>query len=326
VIRPPPDLLASALSGAAPGFLPARASSAAESADRVFGFIFWVSAFFLALILLVTLLFVVRYRMRPSRPGPEPSPAHATWLEVIWSGIPLALVVAMFAMSTRAWFEMTAPAAGEAIQVQATARRWSWWFDHPGGRGSAELHLVAGRPAEIVMSSVDVVHSLYVPEFRLKQDLVPGRYTRMAFTPTLAGTYPVLCAEYCGTDHSRMSSKAVVHPDQASFDAWVSEGVAPPTSLVDLGRMVCAERGCIACHSDDGTPRVGPSFKDLWGKEEPLAGGGTARVDADYVRESILNPRAKLVEGFADVMPPTPLEERELLGVIAYMKSLKGAR
>jgi cytochrome c oxidase subunit II len=326
VVRPPPDLLARALSGAAPGFLPARASSAAESADRVFGFIFWVSVFFLALILLLTVLFAVRYRMRPSRPGPEPSPAQATGLELLWSGIPLALVVAMFAMSTRAWFEMTAPAPGEAIQVQVTARRWSWWFDHPGGRGSAELHLVAGRPAELVMSSADVVHSLYVPEFRLKQDLVPGRFTRMAFRPTLAGTYPVLCAEYCGTDHSRMSSKVVVHPDQASFDAWAREGVAPDGSLVALGKHVFLQRGCIACHSLDGSRKVGPTVKGIWRKMEKLADGASVLVDEEYLRESVLKPGAKIVAGFPNAMPPIPVEERELKALIAYIQSLAEAR
>jgi len=309
------------------GFMPAPASSAAEGVDRVFAFIFWVSAFFLALIVLLTVVFVLRYRRRASRPEPEPSPSHDTRLELLWTAIPLVLVGAMFVMSTRTYFAMTSVSPGDApLRIQVTARKWSWWFDHPGGKGVPELHLVAGRPAELVMSSTDVIHSLYVPEFRMKQDAVPGRFTRMSFTPTVAGTFPILSAEYCGTDHSRMSARAVVHPDQASFDAWARDGLAPDGTLVDLGKRVFAQKGCAACHSLDGSRRVGPSVKGLWRRESPLAGGGTVRADEEYVRESLAKPGAKVVAGFPNVMPPILLEERELKALIAYLQTLAEAR
>jgi len=308
---------------AAAGFMPERASSVAAGVDRVFLFVLWLSAFFFALIVALTVLFVLRYRRRPSRAEPEPSPSHDARLELFWTAVPLALVFVLFGVSTRTYLRMVEPEPGrDPLRIQVMARRWSWWFDHPGGRGAPELHVVRGRPAELVLASADVIHSLYVPDFRLKQDAVPGRFTRMAFTPVLAGTFPIVCAEYCGTDHSRMAARVVVHPDQASFDAWANEGAAPAASLVDLGRTVFASKGCAGCHSVDGSPRVGPSFKNLWGRQEKLAGGGTARVDEDYVRESILRPSAKVVEGFANVMPPVPLEERELQGVIAYLQSL----
>ncbi len=325
-MRPPLDGLAHGLLAAA-GFMPERASSVAEDVDHVFAFIFWLSAFFLALIVVLTVLFVVRYRKRASRPEPEPSPSHDTRLELLWSAIPLALVFVVFAVSTRTYFRMTDAAAGAAapLRVQVTARKWSWWFDHPGGKGAPELHVVARRPAELVMASTDVIHSLYVPEFRLKQDVVPGRFTRMSFTPTVAGTFAITCAEYCGTDHSRMTTQVVVHPDQASFDRWAREGVAPAATLVDMGRRVYAARGCIGCHSIDGTPRVGPSFKNLWGRDEKLSDGTSVRVDEDYVRESILKPGAKVVSGFANVMPPVPLDEREIQGVVAHLQSLREA-
>ncbi len=323
VIRPLSERVAAAVLGAGPAFMPERASSVAEGVDRVFAFVFWVSAFFLALILVLTLLFVARYRRRASRPEPEPSPSHDTRLELLWSGIPLALVFVIFGMSTRTYFRMNEPEPrGKPLRIQVTARKWSWWFDHPGGKGAAELHLVAGRPTELVMASADVIHSLYVPDFRLKQDVVPGRFTRMAFTPILAGTFPITCAEFCGTDHSRMTASVVVHPDQASFDVWAHEGLAPAASLVQLGKAVYAAKGCIGCHSLDGTPRVGPTFKRLWGKEEKLADGTSVRVDENYVRESILKPSAKIVSGFANVMPPVPLDERELQGVAAYLQSV----
>jgi cytochrome c oxidase subunit 2 len=319
-----PDLVSSLV--LAGGFMPERASSVASGVDHVFSFIFWLSAFFLALIVVLTVVFVLRYRARASRTAPEPSPDHDTRLELVWSGIPLALVLVIFGVSTKVYLEMSPASPGaDPLTVQVTGRKWSWRFDHPGGKGGNELHLVAGRPAELVLSSNDVIHSLYVPEFRLKQDAVPGRYNKMTFTPTLAGTFPILCAEYCGTNHSRMDAVAVVHPDQASFDAWAREGVAPAETLVDVGRRVFDEAGCIGCHSVDGEAGVGPSLKGIWGKREKLKGGATVVVDENYVRESILQPGAKLVNGYDDVMPPTPLEERDLLGVIAYLQSLKEA-
>lgn len=318
------ETLAGLAAGAGPGFFPERASSVAGEVDRVFGFIFWLSAFFLALIVTLTIVFVVRYRRRPSRLEPEASPSHSTRLELLWSGIPIVLMVVMFVWSTRTYLEMTGPSAGAGtpLRVQVTARKWSWWFDHPGGKGAAELHVVANRPAELVMSATDVIHSLYVPEFRLKQDVVPGRFTRMAFTPTLAGTFPILCAEYCGTDHSRMMSSVVVHPDQASFDAWAQEGMGPDVSLVALGKQVFTKKGCVGCHSLDGTRRVGPTMKGLWNREGKLADGSTVRVDEDYVRESLVRPGAKVAAGFPNVMPPVVLEERDLKALVAYLQSL----
>ena len=307
--------------------MPERASSVAAGVDRLFWLLFWVSAFFFAAIVVLTVLFVVRYRRRASRLEPEASPSHNTRLELLWSGIPLAIVMVIFGMSVALYVDMTElkPGGPPPVMVQVTARKWSWWFDHPSGKGAQDLHVVAGRPAELVMASMDVLHSLYVPQFRLKQDVVPGRFTKMIFTPTVAGTYPVLCTEYCGTDHSRMLANVVVHPDQASFDAWAREGVAPAGDLVALGKQVFAAKGCIGCHSADGAVRVGPSFKNLWGRAEKLVDGSSVPVDENYVRESIIKPSAKLVAGFANVMPPVPLDEREIQAFLAYLQTLKDA-
>lgn len=311
------------LAGAGPGYLPAQASSVAAGVDRVFLFLFWGSAFFLALIILLTIVFVLRYRRRATRLHPEPSPAHSTRLELVWTIIPLVLVLALFAMSTRTWIQMTSADPGaDPVRVQVTGRKWSWWFDHPGGKGANELHVVAGRPVELVLSATDVIHSLYVPEFRLKQDAVPGRFTRLAFTPTVPGSYPILCAEYCGTDHSRMLSTVVVHADQASFDAWAREGLPADATLADLGKQVFAEKGCAACHSVDGARGVGPSVRGLWKRHEKLADGTTALVDEEYLRESLVKPGAKVVAGYPNIMPPMPLEERELKAVAAYLETL----
>lgn len=318
--------LAAPLALAGAGLMPRPASSVAEGVDRVFALVFWVSAVFFALIVGCTVTFVARYRARPSRPEPEPSPAHDTRLELLWSAVPLALVFVIFGVATRTWVRMTEPDPGAApLRVQVTARKWSWWFDHPGGKGAKELHLVAGRPAALELASTDVIHSLFVPEFRLKQDAVPGRITRMVFTPTLAGTFPIVCAEYCGTNHSRMGAVAVVHPDQPSFDAWAREGIPADASLVEMGKRVFEEKGCVACHSVDGSPRVGPTMKGLWGKQERLEDGSIISVDEPYVRESILKPAAKLTAGFPNVMPPIPLDEGEMQALVAYLQSLRDA-
>jgi cytochrome c oxidase subunit 2 len=317
------------LLAAGPGYLPEQASSVAAGVDHVFAFLFWLSAFFLALIVGLSALFVVRYRRRATRPGPEASPDHSTGLELFWSIIPLLLVIGIFVASTQVYLAMTSAPGGEpAYRVKVVARKWSWAFEHPNGRKERDLHLVAGQPVELLLASVDVVHSLYVPQFRLKQDAVPGRYTKMTFTPTRAGSYPILCAEYCGTNHSQMSALAVVHPDQADYDAWAGQGVLPgQLSLVDLGKKVFDEKGCSACHEiEPEDPKkekgIGPSLFGLWGRLEKLNGGATVKVDENYLRESIVKPGAKIVAGYEDLMSPFPLEEQEMLGIIAYLQGL----
>ncbi|MFT3912711.1 MAG: c-type cytochrome [Anaeromyxobacteraceae bacterium] len=232
--------------------------------------------------------------------------------------------MAMFVMSARAYVTMTRPEGSTkgALKVGVTAKKWSWWFDHPEGKGAPDLHLVVNRPAELVLSSMDVIHSLYVAEFRLKQDAVPGRFTRMIFTPTMAGTYPILCTEFCGTDHSRMLSQVVVHPDQASYDAWAKEGMGPDVNVVEAGKKVFLQRGCVACHSTDGTRKVGPTVKGLYGHDVPLADGTTVKADDEYIRESLQKPGAKVVAGFPNVMPPAVLPDGDLKALIAYLESL----
>jgi len=313
---------------AGPGYLPERASSVAQGVDSIFGFLFWLSAFFLALIVGLTVLFVVRYRRTAARPAPEASPDHSTRLEIFWSAIPLLIVIGLFAFSVQVYLDMTSHPPGQApLRVKVTAKKWSWWFDHDGGKGAKDFHMVVGRPVELTLASTDVIHSLYVPQFRLKQDAVPGRYTKMVFTPTRAGTWPVLCTEYCGTNHSTMLASAVVHADQAAYDAWLEEGKAGELSLVELGKKVYEDQGCSACHEvtrpdPKAEPGLAPSLWGLWGREERLNGGGEVKVDENYLRESIVKPGAKIVAGYEDMMPPSPLEERDLLAVIAYIQSL----
>ena len=307
-----------------PSWMPPRASDAAGDVDQVFNLIFWMSAFFYVLIVVVAIAFAIRYRQSRARPRAQDAPTHNTTLELTWSILPLILVVVLFGWSTKVWLKLTHPKVGEDAQhVQVTGRKWAWWFDHEGGHGSNELHIVAGRTVELVMSSEDVLHSLYLPAFRVKQDLVPGRYTRMYLTATEPGTYPIKCAEFCGTNHSQMASNVVVHPDQAAYDDWIAGQDTSSMPLPALGRRIYETRACMGCHSDDGSRRVGPSFKGIWGHTVELEGGGTATVDEGYIRESIVEPRAKIVAGYPPAMPPTPLEDREIIGIIEYIKSLQ---
>jgi len=316
------------------GYLPEQASTVADGVDQVFFFLFWLSAFFLALIVGLTAWFVVRYRRTAARPAPEASPDHSTGLELFWSIIPLLLVIGVFVASTQVYLAMvSAPGGTPSHQVKVVARKWSWAFEHPGGKKDRDLHLVAGQAVELTLASVDVIHSLYVPQFRLKQDAVPGRYTKMIFTPSKAGSYPIVCTEYCGTNHSQMNAVAVVHPDQADYDAWARAGAAAAgeLSLVDLGKKVFLDQ-CSACHEvEPEDPKkekgIGPTLHGLWGREETLNGGAKVKVDENYLRESIVKPGTKIVAGYEDLMSPFALEERELLGVIAYIQSLgAGAR
>ena len=227
----------------------------------------------------------------------------------------------------------------DAHRVQVTGRKWSWWFDHPGGKGSNELHLVAGRPTELVLGAVDVIHSLYVPEFRLKQDAVPGRYTQTWFTASRPGRHQVFCAEYCGLGHSAMLAE-IIAMEPAEYDAWMAEArrstvaaaqdspedvLAPATSLPEQGRRLAAEYGCFKCHTVDGTRHIGPTWLDLYRKVEKLQDGSSVVADEAYLTESMMDPAAKIVAGYQNVMPtfqgrvPAP----EIAAIVEFIKTLR---
>jgi cytochrome c oxidase subunit II len=203
--------------------------------------------------------------------------------------------------------------------------------------GSNEVHLPVNRPAQVLLRSKDVLHDFYIPQFRVKMDAVPGMITGMWFTPTKTGTYEVACAEYCGVGHHGMRGVIVVE-DETAFQAWLgkqqtfaqsvgesqSAGLATGGDLVTQGQKLAQGQGCLACHSVDGSPSAGPSWKGLFGKNEAMVEGPAVKVDEAYIKESIANPSAKVVKGFAPVMPPYKLEDKEVDALIAYAKSLSG--
>lgn len=325
----PPGLLSlgTGLLASSGRWLPPRASSAAAGVDFVFAMIFWICAFFLFLVVGITLTFVVKYRVHKWSAAQE-SPDHSTALELAWTIIPTLLIFVIFWVSTNAYLELTQPPHADDIEeIRVTARKWSWVFDYADGKNLSDLHVVVGQPVVLTMGSEDVLHSFYVPAFRLKQDVVPGRYVKTWFKATEPGAYPLYCAEYCGTNHSRMVTQVVVHKDRASYEEGRDVGARlQEMPLLEVGQYVFENRGCKVCHSldGDGDGTVGPTFARLWGRTESLSeGGASVLVDENYIRESIIEPKKKIVAGFQSVMPPTVLSERELLGTIALIKSLE---
>ena len=306
-------------------WLPVQASDGAAGVDRLFFFIFGVSLFFFALIVILMVAFVIRYRRREGI-EPEPSPHHSTALELTWTGIPLLLVIVIFVWGFKVYLDMRTPPAN-SYEVQVTGQKWKWLFTYPTGHVDENLHVPIDQPVRLVMTSEDVIHSFFVPAFRIKQDVVPGRYSKVWFRATKAGEFQVYCAEYCGTSHSDMLAKVVVH-EPGGFEKWMNEvgDMFKSMSPVEVGEKLYRVRGCAQCHSVDGKANVGPTFLGVWGHQQPLKGGGSAVVDENYVRESILEPQAKIAAGFEPVMPTYKgkLSDREITAMIEYLKSLSG--
>jgi cytochrome c oxidase subunit 2 len=213
----------------------------------------------------------------------------------------------------------------DAYEIRAEAKKWSWLFTYPNGTQSDTLYVPEGQPVKMTMSSQDVIHSFFIPAFRVKHDVLPNRYSSVWFEATKTGTFDLFCTEYCGTGHSDMITHAKV-VSQNEFDDWVeSGGGAKDLPLPELGKRLYSQQGCQACHSIDGSNMVGPTWQDLYGKTgHEMDDGTTVTVDENYLREAILEPGAKIVAGYQNVMPASysNLSERQLTALIAYMKDL----
>ncbi|RMG89693.1 MAG: cytochrome c oxidase subunit II [Chloroflexi bacterium] len=291
--------------------LPTSASAEAGPIDQLFHIHFGFIAFFFSLIMVFVVYAALVFRRRPDDETDGPHIHGHTGLEITWTVIPVIIVLGLGVYGTNVLVDITAPQPNEMV-VKVHARQWSWSFEYPDYENisSAELILPANQPIRLEMDSEDVIHSFWVPEFRVKQDVVPGRTTILRFTPTQAGDYKVRCAEICGKQHANMLAPVKVLSDQ-EFTAWVDERLAQPL----FAELTPEERGeiwysaegfgCAACHSVDGTQIVGPTWLGLFGREEQMDDGSTIVVDETYLRESILNPNAKIVSGFnANIMPP----------------------
>jgi cytochrome c oxidase subunit 2 len=315
--------------GAGPGFwLPRQASSGAAGVDFLFHAITSISTFFFALICALLVYFVWKYRARPGHRA-QPSPTHNQALEITWTIVPLAIVIWIFWEGFTGFLNLQTPPEN-AYEVEVVGQKWKWLFTYPNGVVDEDLHVPPGEAVRLVLTSQDVIHSLYVPEFRIKRDAVPGRYEKEWFQADEPGEYQIFCAEYCGTDHSAMLAHVVVHRSRPEFDKWLADAgnfldKLPPERLWEGGQKLYNQRGCKQCHSVDGTVGIGPSFKGIWGHTQALKGGGSAMVDENYVRESIVNPQAKIVAGFEPVMPTYQgrLKDKEITAIIEYLKTLK---
>jgi len=307
-------------------WLPESQSTFATGMDSLFYFIFWLCVFFFVLILGMAVVFLVKYRRRGDEVIVQESAHHNTFLEMIWSGIPLLLALAIFVMGFRGFIDLHTPPEN-AYEIQVTAQKWNWNFTYPNGYVDSELHVPSGKPVKLTMSSQDVIHSFYVPELRTKQDVVPGRYTQVWFQTKEPFEATVYCTEYCGTNHSSMQSRFVAQ-DPAEFDAWLQnasrwwEGMDP----AEAGKVLYEKRGCVQCHSIDGAAGIGPTFKGSFGKVRQFADGSSGVMDENYIRQSVLEPRAKVVAGFDPVMPTFQgrLKDQEIDVLIAFIKSLSG--
>ena len=300
---------------------PEAASTIAREVDALYFYLTAVSAFFAVLIGGLVVGFAIRYRRR-QRDEPPPEQIHgSTALELFWTLVPLALVISFFLWGAKLYVEGLRPPAG-AMKIHVTGKQWMWKIQHPTGqREINELHVPVGVPIELVMISEDVLHDFYVPAFRKKLDVLPGRYSRTWFEATRVGEYHLFCAEYCGTKHSEMIGTVhVLEP--GDYERWLAGGAGDETP-VEAGERIFTAMRCDTCH-DQGPGARGPALGGRFGGEVALDGGGTALFDADYVRESILDPRRKLSRGFQPLMPTYAgqLNEEQILALVAYIESL----
>ncbi len=305
--------------------LPPEKSTTAGEVDALFHFITEVSLILLLGITAVMLYFAFKYR-RKSEDETTPLITHNNTLEITWSVIPLILVLIVFSWGYQGYLAKTNP-PDDAYEIRAVATSWLWQFHYQNGHVSTnELHVPANRPVRIIMSSDDVIHSFYVPDYRVKMDVLPNRYTQVWFEATEPGESVLYCAEYCGTAHSDMLADVIVHT-QEDFELWLETGDAIDEDLspAELGEQLVQRQGCMACHSTDGTVLQGPSFLGAFGRDRELTDGTTVTIDENYIRQSLLEPNTQVAAGFQPIMPSyaASLNDRQIDAIIEYLKTLE---
>lgn len=309
--------------------LPAAMSTGAATYDSLYYFIFWFMIVFMVGVTGALIYFVVKYRRKK---GVNAAPTvDSTALELGWTIAPLFFIVALFHMSFSTYIS-NATASEGAMEVRVRGSRWSWSFQYPNGESEAsEIWLPVNKPVRFIMSSSDVLHSFYVPAFRLKRDTVPGMYSQIAFTPNRLGEAQVYCAEYCGAGEKpgsggHYSMYALIKVvSQEEFDKHMQKISGPDGKVPEVwGKELVQKSGCLTCHSLDGSAGTGPSYKGLFGRDENLSDGTTVKVEDNYIRESILRPSAKIVKGYENGnMPPFVFTDAKLDAIITYLKTVK---
>lgn len=329
-------------------FLPRQGSALATQIDGLHYAVILTTLGGSVLVALAAAVFMIRYRHRPATPiplAPRPAPGRVTGIvETTAGGMLLALFIGFWVVGFRQFVQLESPPT-DALPIQVVGKQWMWSFAYPNGRSSkGVLYVPAARPVRLLMTSRDVIHSFYVPEFRVKKDVIPGRTTELWFEAKEPGTYGVLCAEYCGEGHSTMRASvvALTEPDYALqlerldpleldvpgpvYREPAVAGTAPRErlSLAQLGERVAAEKGCLRCHTNDGTPHIGPSWLGVYGSPVTLADGQRIVADAAYLTESMMDPRARIHRGFQPVMPSYQglLSPAETGALLEYMRAL----
>jgi cytochrome c oxidase subunit II len=298
---------------------PQRASTFANSVDALYVFLLVVTGFFTLLIFAAVTFFAIKYRQKPGGRATQIEGSYA--LEATWTLIPFGIFMVMFVWGASVYMNEAQPPKN-SMDVFVVAKQWMWHLQHPEGvREINQLHVPVGRDVRLTMISQDVIHSFYVPDFRVKQDVLPGRYTTIWFHAIKTGTFHLFCAEYCGTNHSAMIGQIIVM-DPAEYTQWLSSGGAEG-SMASSGEKLFEQLGCATCHRADTQGR-GPNLQGIYGKAQSLDNGQTVTVDDNYLRESILNPSSKVVSGFKPIMPTFEgiVTEEQVLSLVAYVKSL----
>jgi cytochrome c oxidase subunit 2 len=298
---------------------PPAASSMAAEVDRLYAGLLAVTGLVLLLVFVLLLTFAIRYRRGSDADRGDRIRKSWRW-EVSWTTATLIAFVALFFWGADLYARLYTPPA-DAVDIYVVGKQWMWKIQHPDGqREINELHVPLNRPVRLVMTSQDVIHSFYVPAFRLKHDVLPGRYEALWFKAVTPGEYPILCAEFCGTEHAHMIGRVVVL-EPAAYERWLGEGA--PQSLAAAGEAVFRAQGCSGCHGANSTVHA-PSLEGLYGRQVPLQDGSFVTVDERYIRDSILRPRAEIAAGYAPIMPSFAgrIEEEEMTALIAYIKSL----
>jgi cytochrome c oxidase subunit 2 len=308
--------------------MPPVASEFAAKVDVFYWFMVLMSLFWVVAIGAVVAFYCVRYRRRYRTQRPDEIHGNNR-LEAAWTVIPFVLAMGMFFWAAHLFFDY-AQSPGDAMEILVTGKQWMWRLQHPDGtREINALHIPVGQPIKLTMTSEDVIHSFYIPAFRVKADVVPGRYTRTWFTPTKTGKFHLFCAEYCGTEHSKMGGYVTVLTPR-EYDEWLATagatggGVAVARlSPAAAGERLFTRLGCVTCHGAE-PGALGPSLIGLFGRQEELADGTTIMADEDYIRQSILYPQRHIVKGYQPVMPSFEgqVSETQLLQLVAYIKSI----
>lgn len=310
-------------------FFPEQASKLAKEVDLLYFYLIAVSLLFTVLIFAALFIFATKYRQRST--SEIPKPVHGNlMLELIWSVIPLIIAMTMFFWGAKIFFQNSRPPAN-ALEIFVVAKQWMWKIQHPeGAREINELHIPVNQPVKLKMTSEDVIHSFYVPAFRTKMDVVPGRYTTTWFQATKTGRFHLFCAEYCGTQHAGMTGWIVVM-EPSDYEKWLESGASTLTPAASeplsvQGAAIFKKMRCDTCHFA-GSAIQGPDLGDIFGTPVNLEDGRTVTADENYLRESILKPKAKVVAGYQAVMPTYKnlISEEDILALIAYIKTLKKA-